>query len=259
QTEQTNDVDGHNDAQDSELTNSDDEENPSFTMKAYKEKEQDEEVSALETKVFKFNQTSQFAEAVSSILGIVDNYLASKLKEEVNVAIFKRISIMHWLKRTTRTRTSLPHMVMLLHWKEDKMIKTRIKTRLLDQTKGRKEESQARMMNHQKAQSQRNQSHLALPKAPNLSINLLLKEEVNVAVRLKSNKLKEEAEAENQEFINQVYLTMKKIIKEQEKAQVSKIMSQIENNSFERKNSGDSDGGLIIGGGMGIGKGVEVA
>nr|GEU97167.1 hypothetical protein [Tanacetum cinerariifolium] len=46
-------------------------------------------------------------------------------------------------------------------------------------------------------------------------------------VRLQSNKLKEEAEAENQEFINQVNSTMKKIIKKQVKAQVSKIMPQI--------------------------------
>nr|GEU92319.1 hypothetical protein [Tanacetum cinerariifolium] len=42
-------------------------------------------VSALETKVSEFNQSSQFAKVVSLILGIVDNYLASKLKEEVNV------------------------------------------------------------------------------------------------------------------------------------------------------------------------------
>nr|GEW44899.1 hypothetical protein [Tanacetum cinerariifolium] len=56
-----------------------------------------------------------------------------------------------------------------------------------------------------------------------------LKEEVNVAVRLQSNKHKKEAEAENQEFINQVDSTMKKIINQQVKAQVSKIMQQIEN------------------------------
>ncbi|GKB96660.1 hypothetical protein Tco_0982797 [Tanacetum coccineum] len=34
-----------------------------------------------------FNQTNQFAKAVSSILGIVDTYLASKIKEAVDVAI----------------------------------------------------------------------------------------------------------------------------------------------------------------------------
>nr|GEU57114.1 hypothetical protein [Tanacetum cinerariifolium] len=55
-----------------------------------------------------------------------------------------------------------------------------------------------------------------------------LKEEVNVAVRLQSNKLKEEAEADNQEFSDQVDSTIKQIIKEQVKAQVSKIMPQIE-------------------------------
>ncbi|GJY84818.1 hypothetical protein Tco_0498844 [Tanacetum coccineum] len=79
----------------------------------------EQRVSALETKLFEFNQTSQFAEAVSSIPGIVDQYLASKMKEAVDVA-----------------------------------------------------------------------------------------------VRLQSNKLKEEAEAENQEFFNQVDSTMKAVIKE---------------------------------------------
>nr|GEY28915.1 Gag-Pol polyprotein [Tanacetum cinerariifolium] len=111
-----NDNDGGNDAQDSERTDSDDDENPSFSLKDYEEEEQDEEyvhtpekdksedeekmyeeedddvakelVSALETKVFEFNQTSQFAKVVSSILGIVDNYLLSKLREEVNVAVW---------------------------------------------------------------------------------------------------------------------------------------------------------------------------
>nr|GEW30994.1 hypothetical protein [Tanacetum cinerariifolium] len=93
----------------------------------------DQRVSALETKVFEFNQTSQFAEAISLIPSIVNNYLASKLKEKVNVA-----------------------------------------------------------------------------------------------VRLQSNKLREEAQAKNQELLNQVDSTMKAIIKEQVKAQVSKIMPQIE-------------------------------
>nr|GEV31119.1 hypothetical protein [Tanacetum cinerariifolium] len=41
-----------------------------------------------------------------------------------------------------------------------------------------------------------------------------LKEEVNVAVRLQSNKLRDEAQAENQEFLNQVDSTIKAIIKE---------------------------------------------
>ncbi|GKF60967.1 hypothetical protein Tco_0177753, partial [Tanacetum coccineum] len=55
-----------------------------------------------------------------------------------------------------------------------------------------------------------------------------MKETVDVAVQLQSNKLKEKVKAENQEFFNQVDSTMKAIIKEQVKAQVSKIMPQIE-------------------------------
>ncbi|GKG55390.1 hypothetical protein Tco_0572030, partial [Tanacetum coccineum] len=47
----------------------------------------DQRVSALESKISEFRQTSQFAKAVSSILGIVDTYLASKMKEEVDVAV----------------------------------------------------------------------------------------------------------------------------------------------------------------------------
>ncbi|GJZ83116.1 hypothetical protein Tco_0648289 [Tanacetum coccineum] len=44
-------------------------------------------VSSLEIELYELKQTNQFAEVVSSIPGIVDNYLASKMKDEVNVAI----------------------------------------------------------------------------------------------------------------------------------------------------------------------------
>ncbi|GKB13967.1 hypothetical protein Tco_0847890 [Tanacetum coccineum] len=44
----------------------------------------DQRVSTLETEMSEFKQTNQFAEAVSSILGIVDKYLASKMKEAVD-------------------------------------------------------------------------------------------------------------------------------------------------------------------------------
>ncbi|GKD96524.1 hypothetical protein Tco_1380421 [Tanacetum coccineum] len=55
-----------------------------------------------------------------------------------------------------------------------------------------------------------------------------IKETVDVVVQLQTNKLREEAQAENQEFINQIDSTMKKIIKELVQAQVSKIMPKIE-------------------------------
>ncbi|GJR71015.1 hypothetical protein Tco_0017080 [Tanacetum coccineum] len=90
-------------------------------------------VSALETEMSEFKKTNQFAEVVSSIPGIVDNYLSSKLKDAVEVD-----------------------------------------------------------------------------------------------VQLQSNKLRDESQVENQEFINTVDSNMKSIIKEQVKAQVSKIMPKIE-------------------------------
>ncbi|GJR66362.1 hypothetical protein Tco_0012427 [Tanacetum coccineum] len=93
----------------------------------------DQRVSALESEMSEFRQISQFAESISSISGIVDTYLASKMKEAVDVA-----------------------------------------------------------------------------------------------VQLQTNKLREEAQAENQEFLNKIDSTIKAIIKEQVQAQVSKIMPKIE-------------------------------
>ncbi|GJW89968.1 retrovirus-related pol polyprotein from transposon TNT 1-94 [Tanacetum coccineum] len=55
-----------------------------------------------------------------------------------------------------------------------------------------------------------------------------MKDAVDLAVQLQTNKLSEEAQAENHEFLNQVDSTMKAIIKEQVQAQVSKIMPKIE-------------------------------
>nr|GEU34957.1 multidrug resistance-associated protein 5 [Tanacetum cinerariifolium] len=55
-----------------------------------------------------------------------------------------------------------------------------------------------------------------------------MKEAVDIAVQLQTNKLREEAQAKNEDFLNQVDTTMKKIIKDQVKAQVSKIMPKVE-------------------------------
>ncbi|GKC41280.1 hypothetical protein Tco_1059002 [Tanacetum coccineum] len=55
-----------------------------------------------------------------------------------------------------------------------------------------------------------------------------MKEEVDVLFSYKTNKFREETQAENQEFLNQVDSTMKAIIKEQVQAQISKIMPKIE-------------------------------
>ncbi|GJW86797.1 hypothetical protein Tco_0162137 [Tanacetum coccineum] len=55
-----------------------------------------------------------------------------------------------------------------------------------------------------------------------------LKDAVDVAIQLQSNKLREETQVENEEFLKQIDSNMKAIIKEQVKAQVSKIMPKVE-------------------------------
>ncbi|GJZ77820.1 hypothetical protein Tco_0642492 [Tanacetum coccineum] len=55
-----------------------------------------------------------------------------------------------------------------------------------------------------------------------------IKEAVDVAIQLKSNKLGEEAQAENQEFLNSLDSNMQNIIKDQVKTQTSKIKSKVE-------------------------------
>ncbi|GKD86045.1 hypothetical protein Tco_1357199, partial [Tanacetum coccineum] len=55
-----------------------------------------------------------------------------------------------------------------------------------------------------------------------------MKDAVNVAVQLQSNKLREEAQAENEEFLKQINSNIKAIIKDQVKAQVSKILPKVE-------------------------------
>ncbi|GKD93834.1 hypothetical protein Tco_1373671 [Tanacetum coccineum] len=54
-----------------------------------------------------------------------------------------------------------------------------------------------------------------------------IKDVVDVAVQLKTNKLREDAQTENQDFINNLDAHMQKIIKEQVKAQVFKILPKI--------------------------------
>ncbi|GJS02847.1 hypothetical protein Tco_0319355 [Tanacetum coccineum] len=68
-----------------------------------------------------------------------------------------------------------------------------------------------------------------------------MKEAVDVAVQLQTKWLREEAQAENQEFLNQVDSTMKTIIKDQVKAQVSKIMPKIEKHVTESLGAEVSD------------------
>ncbi|GJU35936.1 hypothetical protein Tco_1184290 [Tanacetum coccineum] len=65
---------------------------------------------------------------------------------------------------------------------------------------------------------------------PNMVDNYLgskLKESVDVVVQLKSDRLREEAQTENESFLNNLDATMQKIIKEQVNTQVKKEVSKI--------------------------------
>ncbi|GJU16163.1 hypothetical protein Tco_1144129 [Tanacetum coccineum] len=55
-----------------------------------------------------------------------------------------------------------------------------------------------------------------------------IKEAIDVPIQLKSNKLREEAQEENQEFLNSLDSNMQKLIKDQVKTQTSKIKSKVE-------------------------------
>nr|GEU98638.1 hypothetical protein [Tanacetum cinerariifolium] len=71
-----------------------------------------------------------------------------------------------------------------------------------------------------------------------------MKEAVNVVVQLQTNKLKEEAQAKNQDYLNQVDLTVKKINKNHVKEQVSKIMPNIEKGRDDQVKDEDPYAGL---------------
>ncbi|GKB17530.1 hypothetical protein Tco_0851453 [Tanacetum coccineum] len=68
----------------------------------------------------------------------------------------------------------------------------------------------------------------SIPGIVNEYLGSKMKEEVDVAIQLKSNKLREEAQAENQAFLNSLDSNMQKIIKDQVKTQTSKIKSKVE-------------------------------
>ncbi|GJW85635.1 hypothetical protein Tco_0158780 [Tanacetum coccineum] len=78
---------------------------------------------------------------------------------------------------------------------------------------------------------QTNQFAEAVASIPGIVENYLIskmKDKVNVALQLKSDKIREEAQAENQDFLNSLDSNMKRIIKEQVKAKTSKIMTKVE-------------------------------
>ncbi|GJW31186.1 hypothetical protein Tco_0051218 [Tanacetum coccineum] len=122
----------------------------------------------------KLRQINQFVEAVSSILGIIDTYLASKMKEVVDVAVQLQTNKLReeaqaenqeFLNQIEKYVTeSLGAEVLVRSTNQPQTAyavaafirvettETKINTPLLDQTKGRKEGSQARKLSHPKIQ-----------------------------------------------------------------------------------------------------------
>ncbi|GKD05108.1 hypothetical protein Tco_1180082 [Tanacetum coccineum] len=68
----------------------------------------------------------------------------------------------------------------------------------------------------------------SIPGIVNEYLSSKMKEAIDVAIQLKSNKLREEAQAKNQEFLNSLDSNMQKLIKDQVKTQTSKIKSKVE-------------------------------
>ncbi|GKD94909.1 hypothetical protein Tco_1374746, partial [Tanacetum coccineum] len=68
----------------------------------------------------------------------------------------------------------------------------------------------------------------SIPDIVNEYLGSKMNEAVYVAIQLKSNKVREEAQAENQAFLNSLDSNMQKIIKDQVKTQTSKIKSKVE-------------------------------
>nr|GFB35568.1 hypothetical protein [Tanacetum cinerariifolium] len=172
-----NDDDVGNDARDSEWTASNDDENPSFTLKVYEEEEQEEEYVLTLEKEKSDDEEKMYEEE--------DDDVEKELYRDLNITQGLKDANMTNVKQGEADQKNASHESRFVHEEED--------------------------------------AHVTLT-----TVHDTTEEEVNMAVRLQSNKLREETQAENQEFLNQVDSTMKAIIKERVKAQVSKIMPQIE-------------------------------
>nr|GEX84790.1 hypothetical protein [Tanacetum cinerariifolium] len=236
-----NDDDGHNDAQDSEQTDSDNEENPSFTLKEYEEEVQDEEYVFSPNKDKSDDEEKMFEEE--------DDDVAKELYEDLNIIQGLRDTDLTNAQQGGKDQLNASHESGFVQEKEDahvKLITIHDKTEGLLQSSFILSDFTSKLLNLDDPSLDINslKNTLTIPlyllpvsaletkvfefnqtsqftKVVSLISSIVdnylaskLKEEVNVAVRLQSNKLKEEAKAENQEFINQVDSTIKQIIKE---------------------------------------------
>ncbi|GJU72115.1 retrovirus-related pol polyprotein from transposon TNT 1-94 [Tanacetum coccineum] len=197
------------------------EENPSFTLKDYEEEEQDEEYVFTPEKEKSDNEEKMYEEE--------DDDVAKELYGDLNITQGLRDTDMANAEQGGEDLQNTSHESGFVQEEDDGHITLTI---VHDKTEGTMQSSSvssdfiSKLLNLDNTGPDVNE----IASLMNTSIYLAskMKEAVDVAVRLQSNKLIEEAEAENQEFFNQVDSTMKAVIKEQVKAQVSKIMPQIE-------------------------------
>nr|GEU47389.1 hypothetical protein [Tanacetum cinerariifolium] len=191
-----NDDDGGNATQDSEQTDSDDDENPSFTLKDYEEyvltperdksKDEDKMYEEEDDDVAKELKLLNLDDPSLDINSLMNTSTVPPLPPPVNPSSHPTTIPQQQTPDFTTTTTTYPTMTLLeipnfASW----VYSLETKVSEFNQT---------------------SQIAEAISSVSGIVDNYLaskLKEEVNVAVRLQSNKLKEEAEAENQEFINQ--------------------------------------------------------
>nr|GEU99186.1 uncharacterized mitochondrial protein AtMg00810-like [Tanacetum cinerariifolium] len=267
-----NDDDGGNDAEDSEQTDSDDDENPSFTLKDYKEEEQEQDEEYVHT------PEKDKSDEEEKMYEKEDGDVTKELYEDLNITQGLRDTDMTNDEQGGEDQQS-SHESGFKQEEDDGHVTL---TTVLDKTKGTMQSSSISFdftskllsldntgLDINKIASRMNTSTVPPPPPPfDQRVSALetkvsefnqtsqyveavssilvifdnylaskLKEEVSVAVRLQSNKLKEEAEAENQEFFNQVDSTMKAIIKERiliDKMETNKSINRpdIQNNLY---------------------------
>ncbi|GJW68986.1 hypothetical protein Tco_0123410 [Tanacetum coccineum] len=240
--------DGDNDAQDSEQTDSDDE-NPSFTLKDYEEEEKDKEYVFTPEKDKYDDEEKMYEEE--------DDEVAKELYGDLNITQGLRDTDMTNAEQGREDQQNASHESGFVQEEDDghllnlDNISPNVNkiTSLMNTSTVPPSPPPVNPFSHltttpqqqtQDSTTTTTNPTITLPEIPNFTslfgfeqryLASKMKEVVDVAVRLPSNKLKEEAEAENQEFFNQVDSTMKAIIKEQPKS--SGKSTQAEEPEFE--------------------------
>nr|GFB17699.1 hypothetical protein [Tanacetum cinerariifolium] len=245
----------------------------------------DQRVSALESELSELKQTNQFSKVVSLILGIFDMYLASKMKEAVNVGFEQEEEDAHVTLTLVFDTQKVDEPVQSSSVSSNftsKFLNLENPSLVDNENASLVETSTPYAIAILEITSAFTTTTLTLPEIPNFAsvfkfdqrvsaleselselkqtnqfskvVSLILgifdmylaskmKEAVNVGVQLQTKKFREEAQDENQDFLNQVDSTIKIIIKDQVKEQVSKMMLKIEKGRDDQdKDEDPSDG-----------------